>query len=75
MVMTPIFNVWMWNSPLTPLQLSFADAVRRVNTTDFIRAQLQRTIGACGGQERFQHDWLVNVDQEVIGSFGKLGVL
>ncbi|KAI9747746.1 MAG: hypothetical protein M1815_003928 [Lichina confinis] len=55
--------------------LSFADPVRRVNTTDFVRNQLQQSIAACGGQERFRNDWLANVDRDVVSNFGKLEVL
>ena len=55
--------------------VTFADPVHRLNIKDFIRERLQRAIEACGGQEPFQREWLVNVDADVVRSFGDLGIL
>ena len=55
--------------------VTFADPVHRLNVKDFIRGRLQRAIEACGGQEAFRREWLVNVDADVVRSFGELGIL
>lgn len=55
--------------------VAFADPIHRLNIRDFIRERLQRVIEACGGQDAFQRDWLVNVDADVVRSFGELGVM
>ena len=55
--------------------VTFADPVHRLNIKGFIAERLQKAIGACGGQEAFQHEWLVNVDVDVVRSFGELCVL
>ena len=55
--------------------VAFADPIHRLHIKGFIRERLQRAIEACGGQEGFQREWLVNVDADVVRSFGELGVL
>jgi hypothetical protein len=37
--------------------------------------RLQAVIIGCGGEQRFQEEWLVNVDREVSTAFGGLGIL
>ncbi|KAI9732905.1 MAG: hypothetical protein M1834_003845 [Cirrosporium novae-zelandiae] len=51
------------------------DPVHRIVLRDFIRSHLQSTIANCGGQEAFQRDWLVNVDKDIVSSFGGLEIL
>ncbi|MCJ1436845.1 hypothetical protein MMC27_006227 [Xylographa pallens] len=53
----------------------FADPVHRFDVRDFVRERLQRCVEACGGQAAFQREWLVDVDADVVRSFGRLGVL
>ena len=53
----------------------FSDPVHRVNVKESIRDCLQQAINASGGQDSFRQNWLVNVDPDVIKSFGALGVL
>ena len=60
---------------LTPPQILFSDPVHRLDVRDFVRERLQRCIAACGGQEAFQREWLLDVDADVVRSFGQLGVL
>jgi len=55
--------------------VAFADPIHRLNIKDFIRERLERAVETCGGQEAFQREWLVNVDADVVRSFGELGVL
>ncbi|KAI9871208.1 MAG: hypothetical protein M1830_003197 [Pleopsidium flavum] len=55
--------------------VTFSDPVHRVHVKDFVKEQLQHTILQCGGHEAFQRDHLSKVDQDVIKSFGELGVL
>lgn len=52
-----------------------SDVMHRVNIRDFIKERLQLVIQACGGEQRFQEEWLVNVDREVLNAFGALGIL
>lgn len=75
--------VW-WNidnlksdGPETPADerrrnLNFADPVHRLDLKGFIRDKLQATVEACGGQEKFESSWLINVDAEVVRAFGAL---
>jgi hypothetical protein len=51
------------------------DAIHRYTIRDFVRHRLQEVIVACGGAQRFQDEWLVNVDTEVVSAFGALGLL
>ncbi|KAJ5625877.1 hypothetical protein N7510_002186 [Penicillium lagena] len=52
-----------------------ADVVHRFAIRDFVRHRLQELIVSCGGADRFQEEWLVNVDREVVSAFGALGLL
>lgn len=51
------------------------DAVHKINIREFVREKLQGLIMACGGEERFQVECLVNVDREVVNAFGALGLM
>ncbi|CAG8878417.1 unnamed protein product [Penicillium nalgiovense] len=51
------------------------DAIHRFMIRDFVRHRLQEVITGCGGVQRFQDEWLVNVDTEVVAAFGALGLL
>jgi hypothetical protein len=51
------------------------DVIHRFTIRDFVRHRLQEVIRACGGAQRFQEEWLVNVDTEVVTAFGALGLL
>lgn len=55
--------------------LNFADPVHRIDLQGFVRDKLQGAVEACGGRETFESMWLVNVDPEVMGAFGALGVV
>ncbi|KAL4929488.1 putative importin 11 [Aspergillus undulatus] len=52
-----------------------SDVVHKTNIRNFVRERLQSLIMGCGGEQRFQEDWLVNVDQEVVAAFGALRLL
>lgn len=52
-----------------------ADAIHRYPIRDFVRHRLQELIVACGGAQQFQEEWLVNVDSEVVSTFGALGLI
>ncbi|KAI9884881.1 MAG: peroxisome assembly protein (Peroxin-2) [Watsoniomyces obsoletus] len=56
-------------------RLRNADPIWKLNTSAFVREHLQQVIVQCGGQERFQQEWLINIDPEVMSDFAKLGVL
>lgn len=55
--------------------MTYADPVRSVKITEWIRHYLQQAIEGCGSQENFQSEWLVNVDGEVVAAFAKLGIM
>ncbi|OXV11008.1 hypothetical protein Egran_01234 [Elaphomyces granulatus] len=52
-----------------------ADIVHNTDIRDFVKKRLQAVIIGCGGEQRFQEEWLVNVDREVTTAFGALGIL
>ncbi|KAI2084602.1 hypothetical protein LOZ36_004681 [Ophidiomyces ophidiicola] len=53
---------------------SLADPVHRINIRDYITEHIRALVGACGGIDQFNAEWLVNVDKEVVNEFAKLGV-
>lgn len=55
--------------------LQAGDPVRRVNLIPLIRDTLMGCVQRSGGEVQFREEWLVNVDKEVVGSFGSLGIL
>ncbi|RMJ23590.1 Importin 11 [Aspergillus sp. HF37] len=50
------------------------DVIHKINIRDFIRQHLRALIIGCGGEQRFQGEWLLNVDREVVSAFGALGL-
>lgn len=52
-----------------------ADPIHRFPIRDFVRQRLEQVIVSCGGAQRFQEEWLVNVDGEVVSAFGALGLM
>ncbi|KAL8713164.1 MAG: hypothetical protein Q9220_002685 [cf. Caloplaca sp. 1 TL-2023] len=55
--------------------LLLEDPIHRLDFKSFIREQVQHAITLSGGNEAFQARWLVNIDQDVLREFGKLGIL
>ena len=55
--------------------LAFEDPVHRIDVRVFIREKLASAIGMCGGTEAFQRHWVQNVDEDVVRTFGALGVI
>ncbi|KAE8354057.1 armadillo-type protein [Aspergillus coremiiformis] len=51
-----------------------SDILHNVNIRDFVRDRLRSLIVGCGGEQRFQEEWLLNVDREVVAAFGALGL-
>lgn len=51
-----------------------SDALHKINIRDFVRERLRSLIVGCGGEQRFQEDWLLNVDREVVSAFVALGL-
>ncbi|KAL9588643.1 MAG: hypothetical protein Q9203_002554 [Teloschistes exilis] len=56
-------------------KLMFGDPVHRLDLKAFVREHVRQTIEAVGGEAAFQTRWVVNVDQEVLQEFGRLGVM
>ncbi|KAL4881269.1 armadillo-type protein [Aspergillus karnatakaensis] len=52
-----------------------SDVVHSTNIRDFVRERLHSLIVGCGGEQRFQEDWLINVDREVVAGFAALRLL
>ncbi|KAL4810745.1 armadillo-type protein [Aspergillus unguis] len=52
-----------------------SDIVHKTNIRGFIRERLQSLIVGCGGEQRFQDDWLQNVDRDVVAGFAALRLL
>jgi hypothetical protein len=55
--------------------LQSADPVHKVNLKDLVKYAVSVVIEKCGGPARFQEEWLVNVDKEIVDQFGKLNVV
>lgn len=55
--------------------LASSDPVFRVNLKELVGQAVKVVIERVGGIERFQQEWLVNVDKEILEQFGKLGVV
>lgn len=53
----------------------YSDPVHTINLQQFIKYHLDNAINRCGGGDRFQEEWLVNVDKDVVKSFGELGIM
>ena len=56
-------------------ELTHSDIVHMVNLPAFVKQHLEHAIAACGGSQRFQDEWLVNVDRDVLDAFLKLGIM
>ena len=56
-------------------EMLYGDVVHTVHLPDFVQRCLEGAITACGGAERFQTEWLVNVDRDVLQAFSGLGVM
>jgi hypothetical protein len=55
--------------------LQASDPVRKVNLMPLVRDALMNCVQRSGGEVQFREDWIVNVDKEVVSSFGALGIL
>jgi|TARA_R110002003_G_scaffold250_5_gene17752 hypothetical protein len=53
----------------------YSDPVHRINLVAFIREHLQLAVQKCGGEQRFQEEWLDRVDKDVVKGFGELGIM
>ncbi|GFF32911.1 hypothetical protein IFM58399_03362 [Aspergillus lentulus] len=51
-----------------------SDVIHKINIRDFVRQRLHSLIVGCGGEQRFQEEWLLNVDREVVAAFAALGL-
>ncbi|KAL2822550.1 armadillo-type protein [Aspergillus granulosus] len=51
------------------------DVVHKLNIRPFIRERLQSLIVGCGGEQRFQENWLLNVDRDVVAAFAALRLI
>ncbi|EMC99470.1 hypothetical protein BAUCODRAFT_82563 [Baudoinia panamericana UAMH 10762] len=56
-------------------ELTCSDEVHTVNLPEFVKFYLEQAVAAAGGSERFQREWLVNVDKEVVAAFTQLGII
>ncbi|PKY04285.1 ARM repeat-containing protein [Aspergillus campestris IBT 28561] len=51
-----------------------ADPLHSIDMQAFVRERLHALVASCGGESRFQEEWLVNVDGDVVGGFVGLGL-
>ena len=56
-------------------EMTYSDDVHTIDLPGFVRQYLQGSIAACGGEQVFQTEWLVNVDRDVLAGFSGLGVM
>ncbi|KAJ9658574.1 hypothetical protein H2198_003592 [Neophaeococcomyces mojaviensis] len=57
-------------------QVANWDPVYVMNAKEFVTEGLKQTIEACGGQQAFEQQWIIDsVDQDVVRSFAALGIL
>ena len=56
-------------------ELTYSDAVHTASLPEYIKQHLERAVEAAGGSQRFQEEWLVNVDRDVFDAFSKLNVM
>lgn len=52
-------------------ELCLADPLHRVVAKAFVRERLGALIERAGGEQRFQEEWMVNVDKEVVDKFSQ----
>ncbi|KAK3951792.1 armadillo-type protein [Pseudoneurospora amorphoporcata] len=64
-----------WDTPLdvTERQFSLKDPVHRVEAYEFTRERLAGLVQRMGGEQRFEAEWAVNVDKDVLEGFRRLG--
>jgi len=55
--------------------LTESDPVHSVDASDFIKQHLEKVQNENGGPQAFKDTWVVNVDQDVLGEFAKLGLV
>lgn len=53
-------------------RLSCSDDVHTINLPEWVRKYLHQAIAA---NANFEQEWLCNVDREVVGAFGRLGIM
>ncbi|ROT43622.1 ARM repeat-containing protein [Sodiomyces alkalinus F11] len=52
-------------------ELAENDPVHRIVAKRFVRERLQDLVQRAGGEQKFQEDWLVNVDKDVVQRFSR----
>ena len=55
-------------------QLTLADPVHKYDMRDFVREKLGMAVQLCGGMEPFREKWVGDIDEDVLKSFGDLGI-
>jgi hypothetical protein len=56
-------------------QLTQSDPVHTIDATEFIKHHLTKAQRENGGPDAFRNDWVVNVDENVLADFAKLGLV
>lgn len=75
-LMNPELPAEEWHCPknLRENELAAKDPVGSVHAFDFVRERLGDVVGRVGGEERFQAEFGVNVDGDVLEGFRRLSV-
>ena len=55
--------------------LNYEDPVHRIDVRVFIKDKLAFAVEHCGGMNKFQLEWVQNVDEDVVRAFDALGVV
>ncbi|KAK3676729.1 hypothetical protein LTR78_003506 [Recurvomyces mirabilis] len=55
--------------------LTCSDEVHTIGLPGCVTQALGKVVEACGGMERFQQEWLINVDEDVVAGFTGLGIM
>lgn len=73
-LLNPELAVEEWHCPknVRENELAAKDPVHSVHAFDFVRARLGDVVGRVGGEERFEGEWGVNVDGDVLEGFRRL---
>ena len=73
-LINPELPVEEWHCPknVRENELAAKDPVYSIHAFDFVRARLGDVVQRVGGEERFQGDWGVNIDGDVLEAFRRL---
>jgi len=74
LIRQPVTEPNEWETPADAVEREIAqkDPVYNINAHAFVNSTLQGLVQRAGGQQRFEQEWLVNIDREVLAGFEAL---